>query len=348
MKKIQFMMVGMILVVAVAGSAFAQVRETPATISMAEGGNPRGYVQGANDQGVIFSTSSGGRGSLIPYAQIRGEGLNKMVRMDARPEELAEPRALFESGDYSAAAEAFGAVARNYSIILNLPQNFAAEALFYQCESLLRAGKYAQLARVLDSPAAKTIETKLGDYYKKPHEYQKLWAFLGKKNMEGLRAALAAYQQPMISDAKLLPTPNFTDLPSSEVAQLAYLRGKLHEADGEKKNALDDYYRAFTLAYGNNELMSKLAMGAVMVILKDDPQLKAENKAAMAEMQSVAYLFSKRFGSEGMPEDFKKFAVRPAVVRPVVAEDAEMPVDDAPVAEEGATDPEKDEAKRGD
>ena len=347
MKKTQCLMAGMILAVGMAENAFAQVRETPAAISMAEGGNPRGYVQGANDQGVIFSTSSGARGSLIPYAQIRGEGLNKLVRLDARPEELADPRALFDSGDYSAAAEAFGAVARDYSIILNLPQNFATEALFYQCESLLRAGNYAQLANVLDSPAAKTIETKLGDYYKKSHEYHKLWALLGKKDMEGLRSALAPYQQPMISDAKLLPAPNFSDLPSAEVAQLSYLRGKLNEADGEKDNALDDYYRAFTLAYGNNELMSKLAMGAVMVILKDDPQLKAENKGAMAEMQSVAYLFSKRFGSEGMPEDIKKFAVRPAVVRPVVSEDAEIPANDVPVADEGTPEPEKDETKRG-
>jgi len=328
------------------GLAFAQVSETPATIRMATGANPRGYVTGANDQGVLFTTSSGGRGELIPYASIRGEGLDKLVHLDARPEALANPRALFDSGDYPQAAEAFRAVARNFAIILGLPRNFASEALFFQAESLLRAGNYSQLAQVLDSPAAATIESKLGDYYKKSHEYQKLWAFLGKNDIEGLRAALVAYQKPVIGEAKLLPAPNFNDLPASEIAQLAYLRGKVYEADGEIDNAKDDYYRAFTLAYGNKELMAKLAMGAVMVKLNEDPLLKAEDKAAMAEMQSVAYLFSKRFGSDGMPENIKKFAVRPKVARPVVAEDTEIPVEDAPAPEEAPAE-EADEEKKG-
>ncbi len=339
------------MAIATAGSAMAQVKETPATVGLMEGGNPRGYVQGANDQGVIFATSAGSRGNLIPYAQIRGEGLNKLVRLDARPEALAEPRALFDSGEYAEAAKAFGAVARNYAIILGLPQNFASEALFFQCESLLRAGNYTKLAQVLDSPASATIDSKLGEYYKKSHEYQKLWAFLGKNDIEGLRAALAAYQKPVIGEAKLLPAPNFNDLPAAEVAQLAYLRGKVYEADGETDNAKDDYYRAFTLAYGNKELMAKLAMGAVMLKLNEDPLLKAEDRAAMAEIQSVAYLFSKRFGSDGMPENIKKFAVRPEVARPVVAEDAEIPVDtnsaeEAPAeAAEGGEEEKKDDKK---
>ncbi|MGB0153676.1 MAG: hypothetical protein ACPGFB_06560 [Verrucomicrobiales bacterium] len=333
MKTTRFLMLGVTLLVSMAVQGMAQVKETPATVGLMEGGNPRGYVQGANDQGVIFSTSAGSRGSLIPYAQIRGDGLNKLVRLDARPEALAEPRVLFDSGSYAEAAEAFGAVARNYAIILGLPQNFASEALFFQAESLLRGGNYAQLAKVLDSPPAATIDSKLGEYYKKSHEYQKLWAFLGKNDVEGLRAALAAYQKPVIGDAKLLPAPNFNDLPAAEVAQLAFLRGKVYEADGEIDNAKDDYYRAFTLANGNKELMAKLAMGAVMLKLNEDPLLKAEDRAVMAEMQSVAYLFSKRFGSDGMPDAIKKFAVRPEVARPVVPEDAEIPADDAPAAE---------------
>lgn len=33
-----------------AGLVSAQVRETPATLALVEGGNPQGYVQGTNDE----------------------------------------------------------------------------------------------------------------------------------------------------------------------------------------------------------------------------------------------------------------------------------------------------------
>ena len=317
----RFLLLGSLLLV---GGAGAQVKETPATLGLLEGGNPRGFVQGSNDQGILFATASGSRGQLVPYTKIRGEGLDKLIRFDERTEALSEARVMFGEGRYDEAGEAFGVVARNYAIIISAPQNFASEALFYQLECLRRAGKFAQLGQLMEAPVVVTVETKLSDFYQKSFEYQKLWALLGQKDIEGLRTALAAYQQPVLGDAKLLPTANFNVLPPAELAQLGYLRAKVFEADGETEKAGSDFYRAFTLAYGNDPMVSKLAMGASMQIQIQNPLIASDDKAAISELQSVAYLFSKRFGDETMPAELKAFAIRPSVPVPVIAPDAEI------------------------
>ncbi|MBP6784649.1 MAG: hypothetical protein KA152_12725 [Verrucomicrobiales bacterium] len=291
----------------------AQVRETPVTLGLVEGGNPQGYIQNANDQGILFATAPGGPGQLVTYDKIRGEGLDKLIRFEERNEVLGTPRALFAAGRYDEAAAAFGKVVADYAIILAAPQNFASEALFYQIESIKRSGKYTLLADLVKLPAAVTITTKLVDTYKRPFEFQKLWALLGANDMAGLKAALEAYQEPVTGEAKLLKTPNFKKLPSSELAQIAYLRAKVYDSEGLKEKSLEDYYRAFTLGHGSDVLLAKLAMGAAMVIQKEDPKIAKENRLALTQMQSIAYLYSKRFGKDTMPADFQAFAVRPVI-----------------------------------
>jgi len=300
-----------------AGSVQAQnpVRETPAVIGLVEGGSPQGYIQTTHDQGIQFATAPGGPPRPIAYSQIKGEGLNKAIRFDERVDVLGEARALFSEGKYAEAGDAFGAVVRNYAIILRVPQNFASEALFYQAESYRRAGLYAKVAQVVNMPVAATIESKLNDRYKRDFEFQKLWGLLGENKMSDLETALGVYQEPMIGDAKLLGAPNFKDLPATELAELAFLRAKVFDAKGEKEKALDDYYRTFTLGYGNKVVLAKLAMGAAMQIHKVDPALEKENKQAVSHMQSIAYQFSKRFGKDTMPPDYQRFAERPPMAQ---------------------------------
>ncbi len=327
----------------------AQVRETPAVLALADGGNPQGYVQGANEQGLLWATTPGGAAQVLPYERIRGEGLDKVIRFSDRPQVLASPRALFSSGQYAEAAEGFGAVARDYGIILNAPQNFATEALFYQIESLKRAGQYSALAPLVESPAAATIVTKLGPAYQRAFELQKIWALFGKNDLVALKTALDAYQEPVLGAEKLLKAPNFKPMPLKEVAQLAFLRAKIFESEGEKDKALEDYYRTFTLAFGNDVLLAKLAMGAAMVLQKDDPRIAAEEKGALNQMRSIAYLYSLRFGKDSMPTEFQGFAVKPEVPRVVPAPEppaeaaapAEAPKEGAPPAESKPAEAEK-------
>lgn len=308
-----------------AGASQAQVRETPVTLGLVEGGNPQGYVQNSNDQGILFATAPGGAGQLVTYDKIRGEGLDKLIRFEERAEVLGTPRALFAAGNFNEAAEAFGKVARDYAIILGGPQNFASEALFYQIESLKRAGQYAAMAPLVNSPAAATIKTKLSPAYARASEFHKLWAILGQGDFAGLKSALELYQEPQTGSAKLLPSPNFKKLPPNELAQIAFLRGKVFDSEGAKEKALEDYYRTFTLAYGNDVLLSKLAMGAAMLIQKEDPRIAQENKAALHQMQSIAYLYSRRFGKGGMPAEFQAFAVKPEVPKTQEQKPAEEP-----------------------
>lgn len=300
---------------------FAQVRETPVTLALVEGGNPQGYIQNANNEGVFFATTPGGSAQLVPYARIRGEGLDKLIRLEERTEVLGAPRALFAAGRYAEAAEAFGKVARDYVILYAIPQNFASEALFYQIESLKRAGQYAAMAPLVNSPPAATIPTKLPEVYKRPFEFHKLWALHGQNDNAGLKSGLEAYEVPATGDQKLLPSPNFRILPPNEIAQLSFLRAKVYESEGAKEKALEDYYRTFSLAYGNDVLLAKLAMGAAMVIQQQDPALAKESRSAVTQMQSIAYLYSKRFGKDGMPPQFQKYAVMPELPKPPAPEE---------------------------
>ena len=54
-----------------------------------------------------------------------------------------------------------------------------------------------------------------------------------------------------------------------------------------------------------------------MRIQKDNPLLAAGNPSALKQMQSIAYVFSQRFGRDTMPAEFQEFAVRPVVPKPV-------------------------------
>lgn len=336
------------------GLLVAQVRETPVTLALIEGGNPQGYVQNANDQGVLFATTPGGQAQLVPYARIRGEGLDKLIRFEERTELLAGPRTLFSAGHYDESAEAFGKVARDYAIVLGAPKNFATEALFYQIESLKRAGQYAALAPLVNSPPAATIATKLPEAYHRPFEFHKLWALYGKNDFAALRAAIAAYEEPVLGSEKLLKSPNFRALPSNELSQLSFLRGKIYESEGAKDKALDDFYRTFTLAFGNDILLAKQAMGAAMLVQKQDPQVAQGNATALNQMRSIAYLYGRRFGKESIPAEFQAFAVKPDVPKPAPlvekkadgeAGEADGAKKETPAVEEKAAQEGKEKAK---
>jgi len=343
MIKSSFLALNLLLLASI-GSA--QVRETPVTIGLIEGGNPQGYVQNSNEQGILFATAQGGAGQLVPYAKIRGEGLAKLIRFDDRIEVMGTPRALFAAGKFAEAAQAFGKVARDYAIVLSVPDNFAAESLFYQIESLRRAGQYAAMAPLVNAPVAKSITAKLSDSYKRIHEFQKLWALMGDNKMDDLKAALALYEEPVTGSSKLLSVPNFKKAPTSELSQLSFLRAKVYDAAGEKDKSLEDYYRTFTLAYGNDLTLAKLAMGAAMVMQKEDPLLAKGDPKALAQMQSIAYLFSLRFGADIMPEGFKEYAVRPPMPKlgPAPKEEGA----EAPATEEKKADAPKADAPKAD
>ncbi len=323
------------------------VANTPATIMLTNGARPQGVIKGSNAQGIMFATGSAQQAKLIPYSQIKGEGIEKLIRIGVRGEALGNARALFVAGKYRDAAVEFGKVSDAYAILLAIPQNFAVEARFFQIESLRRAGAFPEIGPLLETPAGKAIPTLLGKSYQRPHVFHKLWALYGEQKMDELKKALEVYQLPVTGAAKLLREPNFQrDLPTSELVQIAFLRAKLYAAANEKQKALDDYYRVFTLTYGNDSFLAKQAMGAAMVIQKD---ALGENpdKMALHQMQSIAFLFSKNYGA--MPASFKEFAVRPDLPRIVAPKKKEeKKAEEKPKAAEPKKAGKKSEGEAGD
>jgi hypothetical protein len=295
----------------------AQIRETPATIGLTKGGDPQGFIQGSKPGAILFSVTQGGPGTEVSLAEIKGTGLEKLIRLEDRSEVLADARAAFANGDYAEAAQKFAEVAAAYQIILYIPQNFASEAMFYQIESLRRAGRFDQLKALLDSPAGKSMDTMLGDQYKNLIKLQKVWSVYGGGDMAAVEAAIAPYQEPVVGQGSLLPAPNFIKMPQSELIQFAFLRAKVFESKGEKDKALQDYFRVFSFGFAYESFLSKQAMGTSMKLQVDNPLLKSENeklrKAPLRQIQSVAYLFSKRFPETPIPPQFQEFAVRPEI-----------------------------------
>jgi len=316
----------------------AQVRETAATIGLTQGGNPQGFIQGSKPGAILFSVTSGVPGTEYSLTAIKGTGLEKAIRLEDRSEVMANGRAAFSAGQYAEAAKLFGEVATAYQIILHIPQNFASEAMFYQIESLRRAGSFNSLKALLDSPAGKSMDSMLGDQYKNLIRLQKIWAVYGGGDMAAVESAIASYQEPVVGQSSLLPAPNFVKMPQSELVQFAFLRAKVYESKGEKDKALQDYFRVFSFAFANEPFLSKQAMGASMVIQSQNPLLKSENekvrKAPLRQMQSVAYFFSKRFPETPIPPQFQEFAVMPEVDAVLIVK--EKPPEPAPADGKGA------------
>ena len=302
MKNFQVTLLATILGV---GILQAQITETPATIALTTGANPQGFIQNSRPGAILFATAQGGAGRAVPLTEIRGEGLEKLIRLEERGEVLANARAAFAEGKYAEAAQEFGRVADAYGIVIHIPQNFACEARFYQIESLRRMGQFKDIASLLETPAGKNIDTMLSDRYKKSSEFHKLWAIYGQGDMAKLEEALKRYQEPVTGKAGLLPTANFKKAPQNDLVQLAFLRGEVHDKKGERDKALQDFTRVFTLTFANEPFLSKQAMGKTMVIMSENPALKSENekkrKGPEEHMQSIAYFFSKRFPETPIP-----------------------------------------------
>lgn len=315
-------------------SALAQVSVTPGMVGLKEGGNPQGFIRGSEPGKILFSTTEGGQPRTLFLNQIRDAGSVKLIRLTDRAEVLAPAKAAYAGKNYLEAAKLFGEVADQYQLILNIPGNFASEAKFYQIESLRQLGRFDLLAQMLDSPAGETLDTMLDERYRSMLNMHKLWAIYGAGDMAKLESELAAFQQPMMGKKELLPAPNFVKMPQSELVQIAFLRAKVYESKGDDERALEDYCRAFSLTYAYEPFLAKLAMGAAMNIQAKNPALANESppKKTLHQMQSVAFIFNKRFPETSLPSQFEKFAVRPDVPVMIAAPPEEAPAEKKPSA----------------
>lgn len=305
-----------------------------------------GFITNSSASAIKFRESLTSPEKIIPFTDIKGEGLRKGIVLEDRVEVLAPGRLAFAKGDFRTAAGEFRKVAEKYAYLLNLPQNFASEAKFYEIECYRRAGAFKAIKPALESRAGQTIDTKLSDYYKTLSKLHKLWAIFGANDMASLEQELAVYQVPVTGNAKLLPAPSFKKMPHGQLAQIAFMRAKLYESKGEKQKALQDYYRVLTNGQGYDEYLTKQAMGASMVIQAEDPRLKSDQdkvkESSTRQMQSIAYFFNKRFPDTTIPLQFQDYAVRPKIDIVLATKKEEAPMK----KEEPMPEAKKPEAKK--
>lgn len=301
-----------------ATAAYAQKLpgEVRARIGMKDGKSPFGFIQNSRPDAIQFSSAEGGAGQrVVLFSALKGEGLDLAIQIEGSAEALAPGRSAFAKGRFQEAADEFGKVAAGYKNLVYIPNNFATEAAWYQIESLRRAGKFGEMAAVFGTNAAKTIPTTLGETYQKQFGYNQIWAIYGAGDMAALKPALEPFIAPSTGTAELLPTKNYRDdIPENELGQIAFLRGKVAEADGEKAKAIQEYYRVFTLNFGSDRVLSKQAMLAALAIHKELGGLEDEkNKLPLQQIQGLAFQYKNTYGIAELPSEFALYAVRPVL-----------------------------------
>ncbi|MCB1079379.1 MAG: hypothetical protein KDM64_16290, partial [Verrucomicrobiae bacterium] len=260
--------------------------EMGAMILMADGRRQRGFVQDTNDKGLLFTLVEGAPGTGYAWdTQV------KAVAFDETDEIMREARAAYQQGLFEVAEKLLGNVADTYYNVAWVPNSFAAEARYYQIEALRQLGRWKEIGPLLETPTAKAIPTRLPEFFQAQFKMDQLWAQFGADQMDAIKAAVEAVQLPVVGQAKLLPSPSFKEMPLRDLVQYTFFRAKLNETAGNLDQALADYYRTFSLTFGNQKLLRDLSMKAALSIQARNPALQKEGGASpmvLRQIQSLA------------------------------------------------------------
>ena len=292
-----------------------------------------GILGASNEQGISFALQKGATPVNIPYSNL------KMVEFQDAAQYMQAARAAYISGDWEMAEAGMAQVADAFPQGAFVPNSFVTEARFYQMDSLRKLGRYGDIGRLFTTPSGKALEFALSDVFDKQVAMLRLWAYYGAGNIEALGKELESYLQPQLGDAKMLPDAQFRNgIPEYDLAQLAFLRAKVHQAADRIPQALEDYYRTFTLTQGNQDFLAREAMNAAMAIQAAEAE-GAEKPSKLWPIQSLAYVYKNAFNGGDIAASLADYAVKPDLP------DALAP---APAEEEPATPPADDAAKGDD
>jgi len=283
-----------------------------------------GVVINANNDVISFALQEGAPAQNVSYSELAA------INFPDGAQITQAARKAYLSADLENAATAMAKIADTYPQAAYVPDNFATEARFYQMDSLRRLGRYSELGKLFGTNTGKALESALDDVFDRQVALLKLWAYYGANNIDQLAKELEAYEKPVVGDDKMLPDKLFIDdLPESDLVQLSFLRAKVHEAAGRKDQALEDYYRAFTLTQANQSNIAKEAMAAAMALHAANPEIGAKESNKWP-LQSVAYTYKTAFSHGDIDAAFADFAVMPDLP---VTQPAPKKTEEAPAAE---------------
>jgi tetratricopeptide (TPR) repeat protein len=300
---------------------------TKVTILKTDGQRETGFIQDSNDKAILFAYTEQTKGQVVDRSVI------KSIFYQEETSLMGRGRQAFALGAYEPAAEIFGKIATDYEGIWALPDNFASEARFFQMESLRRLGKYEELGALLETKSGKSIAATQDKFFGEQVQLMKMWAAYAASKWDVVKAGLQFYEVPQVGDAKMLPAPVFKKMPKPTMIQLAFIRGKMYEQEKKLEHALEDYYRAFTITYGNEPALAKQAMLAALAIEAADPKMK-ELQSKQWQLEGLAYYFKNAVGRGEIPAEYSKYAVIPNI-----------PVGPEPKAKEGEEKKDGDAAK---
>jgi len=312
------------------------------TIEKTNGESTPAYLEKASERAILWKyTPEAPTGNTMARADI------KSIEFEM-PEGWSEAQLAYRSGLYEEAAAAYSAIAEKYKDIMLLERNPASMAKYLEIESHRALGEYGKLAEVLDAETLKTLQVSLDPQFASQLALDEAWAAASAGNWDVVNQLVAEKSLP--KDPNSARTPEFKmEIPPRQMVQLAYLRGLSAEAAGDRPTALADFYRSFTLGYGNNHQLSGKAILKALTILSSEPEFE-EDEAKVKEAHALALAYKQCFGSGSIPEQFSKFAEPlPSDVGPAAeASPPEAKADpEAKAPEEGEKAAEGDKAAEG-
>lgn len=265
------------------------------TILKTDGKKMIGYIRNTNDKGIQFSyTEQDPQPIGVPHTDIRA------VSFDEEGDIIGPARYAYSRHQWEEAEKAFREVAEEYEYLWGIKReqlgNFASEARFFQIDCLRRLGYYSELGDALATQSGQSLESTIDEVHLPKLRLLQMWSHTAAEDWDTLEAALKDYEKPMVGkQAELFDVPLFKpDLPPSEIAQLSFMRGRMFEAREKSAQALDEYYAAMTMDYGEEKILTRDAMKSALYIQSKSPTLeKSYNE--QKELHSLAVFYKEAY-----------------------------------------------------
>ncbi len=331
------------LVALIVGALFpirSEATSAACQIALADGSRKTGFIAQTNDKGIRFTYSENERGPGENYAH------NQVLAVAFTDEGdiMGPARHAYSRSNFEEAEAAFKKVATDYDNLWGISReqrgNFASEARYFQIDCLRKLGRFAEIGPALETNTGKSLEAALAEVFLPKLKIFRMWQKVAAGDWDGLAASLEEYQEaPTGEQAALVPIPKFKVDSPATLVQLAYMRGKVFAAKGDKENALRDFYRVATIDYGSDPVLSQKAMEEALAIQSVDEGIK-ENYPQQTEIHALARVYQEGYGKGDIPVQYREFTREPEMPEALKLQlEAQKAEKQAGVAEPAEADP---------
>lgn len=243
-----------------------------------------GYVTKADATKIYFSASPTGK-NVRAYPRKLVDRLSFKV-----PEGWREAEKARLAGKYVEAAKAYNKIASDYRTVEAIEDNYGSLARLNQLTCLRNMGDYKQLA------AKRPLLKKIG-LSEKYHNQVNLFAGWGSLAKMDTPAQVEQLERLVSEFRELKMVP-------SQLAQAFFLSGVVQEKKGNPGKALTDYNRVFTLDFGTDRALSKMAMETALKLYAAEQKIH-KDRQRLEEAHGLAKVFVSVFGD--VPKEAERF-----------------------------------------